>query len=303
MQDRQETQAGGASGPDRLAIVVHAYYPEVFREILSGLEGLEVPHRLFVTTTHDRAAEMRGILDEFGLVHELLACENRGRDVAPFLAALAEVRRLGLGFVLKLHTKRSPHRKDGDLWRQEMYACLADAGQVRWILDAMRRDKGIGLVGPVDHVVPMTTNWTLNRARVRTLAARLGIPRVDVKRDKFVAGTMFMARVEALAPLTELGTISADFEPEEGQVDGTLAHALERAFAYSVRAAGFQIAGAAVARTPLDQRLVLVDASFRCSGRIHAQPSRWWRLVRPVVGGARAAGRVLRGRTRSATSS
>lgn len=302
MVGEHEPEPRDASGPDRLAVVVHAFYPEVFREILSGLEGLGVAHRLFVTTSRDRAAEMRAILDEFGLAHDLIACENRGRDVAPFLAALAEVRRLGFGYVLKLHTKRSPHREDGDVWRQEMYACLADAGQVRWILDAMRRDGRIGLVGPLDHVVPMTTNWKLNRVRVRALAARLGIPRVDVKRDTFVAGTMFMARVEALAPVVGLGLDPGNFEPEQGQVDGTLAHALERAFAYSARAAGFQIAGAPVARTSAERGLVLVDATFRCTGRLHSQPSGWWRLVRPLVAAARAAGRALRGRSGPATS-
>lgn len=289
--------------PARLAVVIHAFYPEVFREILAGLAGLDGPHKLFVTTIPDLAPGMRAILDEHGFPYELLARENRGRDVAPFLAALQPVAAQGFGFVLKLHTKRSPHRKDGDQWRQEMYACLANPAQIRWILEAMRGAPTVGMVGPLDHVVPMTTNWKLNRERVRELAARMGIGRVDAKRDTFIAGTMFMARVEALEPLVRLGLGPGDFEPESGQVDGTLAHALERAFSYAVRAAGFQIAGAAIARSPREHRLAVVDAKFRYTGRLHARPSGWQRFVRKIVGAARAVGRVLRGRSRPAALS
>jgi lipopolysaccharide biosynthesis protein len=41
---------------------------------------------------------------------------------------------------------------------------------------------------------------------------------------------MFYARIEVLKTVLDLGLTRDQFEPEDGQVDGTLAHAVERAF-------------------------------------------------------------------------
>jgi lipopolysaccharide biosynthesis protein len=58
----------------------------------------------------------------------------------------------------------------------------------------------------------------------------------------FFAGSMFWARVKALEPVRKLALRDDDFEPELGQVDGTLAHAMERVFAMAAQRAGFEIA-------------------------------------------------------------
>lgn len=279
---------------DRLAVVVHAFYPEVFREILLGTKGLEIPHTYFVTTTPCREAAIREVLDEIGIACRLTVFENRGRDVAPFLAVLPEVVAQGFPYVLKVHTKRSPHRADGDQWRKEMYECLATAPQIAWILDAMRASPRIGMVGPIDHVVPLSTNWELNQARVRSLAFRMSHLEVDLARDKFIAGTMFMARTEALAPAMRLGLGHHDFEEESGQVDGTLAHALERAFSYGVRAAGLELAAAPVARSDQDRKLTVVDNAFKCTGLLHAPGRRRGAWFRALLRAPRALARRVK---------
>ncbi len=45
---------------------------------------------------------------------------------------------------------------------------------------------------------------------------------------------MFFARVDALKPLLSLGLTDDDFDIEAGQVDGTIAHAIERCFSVSM---------------------------------------------------------------------
>jgi hypothetical protein len=51
---------------------------------------------------------------------------------------------------------------------------------------------------------------------------------------------MFWAKVEALAPLMKLNLKVSDFDAEAGQVDSTLAHAVERTLLLYVESAGFE---------------------------------------------------------------
>ena len=52
---------------------------------------------------------------------------------------------------------------------------------------------------------------------------------------------MFWARVKALQPLLDLGLKQSHFPPETGQVDGTLAHAIERMIGVTSAATGHKI--------------------------------------------------------------
>ncbi len=54
---------------------------------------------------------------------------------------------------------------------------------------------------------------------------------------------MFWLRPAALRPLLDANLDITDFDAESGQHDGTLAHAVERMFALSARAAGMRVVG------------------------------------------------------------
>ncbi len=120
----------------------------------------------------------------------------------------------------------------------------------------MRAHHDIGIAAADPYLVPLARYWGQNQPRVEWLARRMGIDAIDPVKDVFPAGTMFFARALALEPLLNIALNLDDFEPEEGQRDGTMAHAIERVIAYSARAAGLTVTSART--TDLESEQVLV---------------------------------------------
>ena len=236
----RRTPAIGDDGA--VAVIIHAFYPEILDEILPQLVSLGLGNHVYITCAENGLDAVQGALKKHRISGaEVIQVRNRGRDVAPFLLAAARVAAAGFPLILKLHTKKSRHRLDGDHWRMQLYRELLGTEQSKAALDALRRPSGFGIVGPANSVVSMTWYRGSNTGRVRDLAGRMGVASLDERFDCFVAGTMFYARTEALEPLLALGLGEEDFEFESGQVDGTLAHALERAISYSALAAGYRV--------------------------------------------------------------
>jgi len=245
-QSRRVTEADAvqprfpASG--RVAAIVHASYPELFIEIRDVLAGYTGDLKLFVTTTKEDQGRLKEELINFPFPFELLVVENRGRDVLPFLRVLPKVIDQGFEFVLKLDTKRSPHLTDGASWRRQLLVSLADPAELAWTLERLRLRPDVGIVGPSGHLLDLGAYWGSNRDRVQELAERMNVGRFEPRAYAFVASTMFIARREALEAINSLSLSDEQFEVEQGQTDGTLAHAVERAFAFSAAARGFRVA-------------------------------------------------------------
>lgn len=110
-------------------------------------------------------------------------------------------------------------------------------------------------------VVPLTfrqvlgaAHWGSNLDLARELAFRLGWPDSALPEDgalRFPVGSMFWARVAAIRPLLDLALTPDHFPPEAGQVDGTLAHAIERMLGVVCQAGGYHLLPVAGAATRL----------------------------------------------------
>ena len=219
----------------KLAIVLHLYYPSLWPEIKAKLNNINVPFDLFVSV---QLKDKDIVLDNINKYHgttNIIGLPNRGRDVLPFLVIADKISKAKqYAYILKLHSKKSLHRKDGNEWLESLLSQLIPS-DVSNIIETLE-NTNTGVIGPADHVVSLKRYMGANRERIGTILESFAdaklfkrVVRAQTKYPYF-GGTMFWCRVDFLSPLLESGLSAADFDTERGQVDGTTAHAVERIF-------------------------------------------------------------------------
>lgn len=257
-------RAPAARDERRACAIIHAFYPELCAEMRGYLENVPGQLDLYISTTSDQ--KRQDIEAAFGGYDkgsiEVRVFENRGRDIAPKLYGFADVYdRYDLA--LSLHTKKSPHGGTplAD-WRHYLYEHLLGSPQiVASIFELLKHDR-VGMVFPqhLFYLRPIL-GWGANFASCRALLRRMGVEINENIYLEFPTGSMFWCRTDALKSLRNLALRFEDFDDEAGQIDGTLAHAVERAFLYSVEASGYQWAKVSVRGLyPLPDTLIPVNA-------------------------------------------
>lgn len=224
------------------AVILHLYHTDLWDEIHQSLSVLDGRYDLYVSVPDNADDEVETRIRQDVPEAKVVRLVNRGRDVAPFLTMLRAIRPLGYTQLLKIHSKKSLHRGDGDLWRREFLGkLLSNRAHVQRILAAFHEYPEIGMIGPAGHWLDYKRYWgdPDSPARTRDLLRRIGASE-ELDQLGFFAGSMFWCRPEAMDRLLEHFGLD-DFEPEVGQTDGTLAHALERVFAGACQATGMRV--------------------------------------------------------------
>jgi lipopolysaccharide biosynthesis protein len=208
-------------------VVAHAFYPEVWPDLQDRLARMPEAFDLIVTLTRNHSEHLEANIRRRFPSARIHLMDNYGRDLASVieLAALGVLD--GYDAILKIHTKRSPHRLDGDGWRLQLLdGVLPSPGGVRRILELLRTDRTVGLVVPSGNLKGPET-WGSDRELVEALAARIPFA-FDPDQLQYAAGSMYWVRPWVLRRLADLNLSKDHFEPEAGHYDGSTAHALER---------------------------------------------------------------------------
>ena len=230
------------------AVLAHIFHREMLGEICDLVANIVEPFDLIVTTPHEGA--IPDIIDHLAPLATCVAvalCENRGRDIGPFMAVHRKKLLEPYRSVLKLHSKKSTYSEQGDNWRQSLYNGLCGSSLTTQGTLALLRSGRVGIVGPNDYYLTHAHFWGANEARVNTL-----LEAAHAKDDAtpaelgFFAGSMFWFNPAALSPLHAIPDDLMTFEPEAGQQDGTLAHAFERIFCSVARSGGYGITSLAL---------------------------------------------------------
>ena len=239
-------------GSPRIAVHLHLFYTDLADELCKYLGHIPRDFDLFVSVPKSNVdlealqVQFRARLPRADLI-ELWHCENRGRDLAPLFADLADiVPRYDL--FCHFHSKKSSHNLAHADWRRFLsHHILGSRPIVASILETFELEPELGLLHPPYHgALRSQPNWGKNRNAVDSALARVGVSFSGDECPHYPAGSFFWARPGALQPLFDAKLTREDFPQEGGQVDGTFAHALERLLGIVPLRTGYKVACYAV---------------------------------------------------------
>ncbi|MBO1041466.1 rhamnan synthesis F family protein [Brucella pituitosa] len=228
---------------DKAAVIAHIFYPELTEEIVEYLENMPVPFGLFITTdTEEKKQQINQSVAKSGLhirEFEVRVTPNRGRDIAPKYIGFRDVYQRYEAF-LHLHTKKSDHTNGlGNVWRHYLLEHLIGSREIAEAnLEILSLDN-VGIVYP-EHLkqIKKHINWGYDFPIAQELLAKAGVT-LDLNTVlEFSSGSMFWGRSQAIASILDLKLDFTDFPEEKAQIDGTLAHAVERSLLYFVEKSG-----------------------------------------------------------------
>ena len=237
-----------------IAVILHLFYVGLWSEIADLLSDIPEPFDLFISLPKEQKNFRSEIQKYFPNAHIYIA-PNRGRDIAPFLEIFRAIFPLDYQFLCKLHSKRSTHLSTGENRRQSLFSELIGSEQrVNEILQLFRQNIEIDMVVPKGFLTGgIDIDTFTNRKNLETLAGLLNIPLHDYYFE-YPAGSMFWCRPGCLEKLAGSGIRTADFPPERGQLNNTLAHAVERIFGLLVTDEGRQLIDTSVFQSYLNRK-------------------------------------------------
>lgn len=226
-----------------ILVVVHCYYTDVFDNIFVKLANIPGRADLYISTDTDQKKEelLRYEAQWSKGSFEVRLLPNRGRDIAPKIVGFSDVYK-NYELFLHLHTKRSPH--GGSIlaaWRDYLVDTLIGTEQIASSVLSLFDDEAVGIVFP-QHLPELRgiLNWGYDYEIARDLLAKLNVAIDKNLVLEFPSGSMFFGRTAAIRPLLDVGLTFDDFPEEAGQIDGTLAHAVERSMLMIAESAGFE---------------------------------------------------------------
>jgi len=233
-----------ASVRKRIAVHLHLYYTDLLPEFFNYLNNIPFVYDLYISCR--QGEDLKEIAKKFArlrYVNDVIVrvTENRGRDIAP-LYVLFGKEILKHDYFLHIHSKKSLHSGcEQTIWRTNALDCvLGCEEQIRKIFMLFEGNRKIGLFFPETvglHLIAQS--WLKNAAVGKGLLNEIGLS-CDDDLFNYPVGSFFWANTQAVKPLFERKFTYDDFPEEQKQIDGTLAHALERVVALTARGQGYE---------------------------------------------------------------
>lgn len=224
-----------------IAVIAHIFYPELAEEIRKYIE--KIPHSTDVyvsTDTDSKKIYIEKTFASYSLGNIIVTVfPNIGRDIAPMFVGYRDVID-NYEYILHIHSKISPHNEVFSGWRKYLLDGLVGSLDLIESILSIFQNSDVGIIFP-DHFpqIKNLLNWGYNFDACKNLMHRIGADLDQGLVLEFPSSSFFWARSAALRPLVDLNLEWEDFSDESGQIDGTIAHAIERSLLYIAESAGY----------------------------------------------------------------
>lgn len=232
----------------KICVQVHLFYLDLVDEIIRNLNYIPFLYHCYISTDTDEKAEI--IQSEVksrcknAIMVYITKFDNRGRDVAP----LIEQMKNNLNqyeYILHIHTKKSIMcNNSGNKWRKHLYKhLLGSIKNVYYVFCQFANNKNLGLLfsETFPDVVPL--KWgedeLIGKNNVFEFLGKINVTAALSDVPDFPAGNMFWARTKSIQKIFDSSIATDDFPIEDGQLDLTLAHAIERSWVYIAQSEGY----------------------------------------------------------------
>ena len=234
----------------KIGLFFHIYFEDLIEECFHYVSNVPEYTDIFITT--DKENKKIKIENKFSKLKnkvDVKVIENRGRDVSAFLVPNRE-EILKYDIACFAHDKKTKQLHPELKGEEFKYKCLenilGNKNFVSNIIDLFIKNPRLGLLSPpapnhAEFYGNLGREWGENYDITVELLKDLNIEsNVDKSKAPIAPyGTMFWFRPKAMKKLLEKTWVYKDFPEEPNKVDGTILHAIERAYPFVVQEAGF----------------------------------------------------------------
>ena len=250
----------------KIAIIVHVFYPEFWKELADCIRRVDEPYDLFITYSDEQS--IRDCRTDFPHAHYILS-ENCGYDIRPFLKVINTLDFDKYTHIIKLHTKRDISTDGwhwlnyvdigGDKWRKRLLSFISSDKAWSRTKREIIENATVGMIADPFCVLKRddVSVAVLTFDKSISVVKNLGVD-VDFKEKKYVGGTMFIARADIFSCLKGRWHAS-DFEGVCDHSEGSLAHVIERVLGLCVYASDFVISDSMHLMSLIDKKIRIVE--------------------------------------------
>ncbi|MEA1982203.1 MAG: rhamnan synthesis F family protein, partial [Campylobacterota bacterium] len=230
----------------KIAIQIHMFYTDIAPQIKKYLLNMPFNFDLLISTMSnpDKIYIENFFADTPNLKNlHVEVVENIGRDITPMFITFKDAW-YKYDYMCHIHTKRSLHTDWGDMWRTYLFdKLLGDSNIIRESIEYFETHEKCAILYPENYfTIKRYIHSDDNLKQINTLVERLNLPiEESYSHYEFAAGTMQWFKTECFRELIGCNFEYEDFQNTNTNLDGTLAHAMERFFSIYAQKSEYEV--------------------------------------------------------------